>query len=249
MSGATTQKALSKKDLVLDKASFRSVCAEADDTLGPVPMRKHAGIGYLGKTQKEDSDMKDTLARGGRTAQFPSSGSAVNDPVELKNVAEETLGSGITVIDRRSQYNSEPVKKAEPKFPAKEYGVFAPILDRILVKRMSDNPDEELLEDGSSRSVKTGLITAAKYRQHSSTGIVLATGNLIVIGGVRVSMEEVLKPGDWVMWGDYNSEVVHIDEDKIKKLCDSAQVEYTEDPDGVRIVRIQDVRAVKHAIQ
>jgi hypothetical protein len=49
--------------------------------------------------------MKDALASGQRTAQFSTGGSAVNDAIELKNVAPEAeqLGSGITVIDRRSR--------------------------------------------------------------------------------------------------------------------------------------------------
>ena len=51
----------------------------------------------------------DVLARGARSAQFSAGGSAVNDPVELHNVAPEEpeqpkLGDGITVIDRRPNY-------------------------------------------------------------------------------------------------------------------------------------------------
>jgi co-chaperonin GroES (HSP10) len=190
----------------------------------------------------------DILASGQRSAQFLSAGVAVDEKIELKNVApeEESLTKGVTVIDKRSKYDSEPVAKPEPKFPPKEYGTFSPILDRILVKRMPDDPDEELLEDGSSRNIKTGLITAAKYRQHSSTGVVLATGSFVVMGGVKIPMEEIVRPGDWALWGDYNSEVMHIAEDKVKDLCDAVEIDYIEDPDGVRIVRIQDVRAVKH---
>ena len=51
----------------------------------------------------------DRLASGQRSAQFSAGGSAVNDAVELKNVAPEAeeLGAGITVIDRRSRFDSE----------------------------------------------------------------------------------------------------------------------------------------------
>ncbi len=192
----------------------------------------------------------DQLAAGARSAQFSAGGSAVNDAVELKNVAPEVeeLGSGITVIDRRSRFDSEPVKKAESKFPEKEYGAFTPILDRVLVKRVSDDPEEELLEDGSSRNIRTGLITAAKYRQHSSTGVVLSTGKFVVMGGVKIPMEEIIRAGDWAIWGDYNSEVMHLSEKVVKEMCDAVNLEYVEDPDGLRIVRVQDVRAIKHAI-
>ena len=191
----------------------------------------------------------DVLARGAKSAQFSAGGSAVNDEVELHNVAPEELGSGITVIDKRSRFDSEPVKMAEPKYPEKEYGQFTPILDRVLVKRVSYDPDEELLEDGSTKNKKTGLITAAKYRQHSSVGIVLATGKFVILGGVKVSMSEVVRPGDWAMWGDYNSEVMNLPEDKIRELCDNVKLDYIEDPDGLRIVRVQDIRGIKQPVK
>ena len=84
----------------------------------------------------------DKLASGQRTAQFSTGGSAVDEPVELLNVApeeEQDLTKGITVIDRRSQYNSEPVKKAEPKFPEKEYGMLSTVLVRHTLNK---NPVE-----------------------------------------------------------------------------------------------------------
>jgi co-chaperonin GroES (HSP10) len=190
----------------------------------------------------------DKLAGGMKSAQFSTGGSKADDTVELKNVAEEEpqeLTKGITVIDRRSRFDSEPVKKAEPKFSAREYGVFTPLLDRVLVMRVPDDPEEEMLEDGSSRNTRTGLITAAKYRQHSATGVVLATGKFVVMGGVRIPMEEILSPGDWATWGDYNSEVLHLPEKVVRELCDAVKLDYIEDPDGLRIVRVQDVRGRK----
>jgi co-chaperonin GroES (HSP10) len=199
----------------------------------------------------------DVLARGGRSAQFSGGGSKVNDPVELHNVAEEEekdLSKTITVIDRRVNYLSEPVdvkpvQLPAQKFPDKEYGVFSPILDRILVKRCADDKDMELLEDGSVRNKKTGLIIAAKYRQHSNVGIVLATGAFVVVGGQRVPMDEVVRVGDRVTYGDYNSEVFPMKEARVRELCDSVGMNFFEDETGTRIVRVQDVRGIEREVK
>ena len=192
----------------------------------------------------------DVLARGARSAQFAAGGSAVNDAVELKNVAPEVeeLGSGITVIYRRSRFDSEPVKKAEPKFPEKKYGAFSPVLDRILIKRCAEGPDMKIMEDGSVLNMKTGLLIAGKYRQHSNIGIVLATGQFVILGGQRIAMSDVVRVGDRVTYGDYNSEVFLMDEARVQEMCDSVQMNYEPDPEGLRIVRVQDVRGVEREV-
>ncbi len=227
----------------------------------------------------------DVLARGGRSAQFASSGADVSDfeydmklrretvremyglseaeieeyairldageRFDLKKTdAEPELGKGIEVIDRRHNYltATQEVKEAvkvAPKYPEKKYSLFTPILDRILVKRCADGPDQKIMEDGSVLDVKTGLITAAKYRQHSNIGIVLATGQFVILGGQKILMADVVKVGDRVTYGDYNSEVFHMDEERIKNLCDSVQMNYEADPEGLRVVRVQDVRGVE----
>ncbi len=187
----------------------------------------------------------DQLASGARTAQFSAGGSAVNDAIELKNVAPEAeeLGSGVAVIDRRSRFDSEPVKKAEPKFPEKQYGAFAPILDRILVKRVPDDPNMELLEDGSMRDKRTGFVIPARYRQHSNVGVVLAVGEFLVMGGVKIPMTEVVKVGDKVIHGEYNAEKVVLPESMVRELCDSLGLNFEANED-LNLVRIQDVRGV-----
>jgi co-chaperonin GroES (HSP10) len=192
----------------------------------------------------------DKLAAGARSAQFSAGGSAVNDAVELKNVAPEVeeLGSGITVIDRRSRFDSEPVKKAESKFPEKKYGAFSPVLDRILIKRCAEGPDMKIMEDGSVLNMKTGLLIAGKYRQHSNIGIVLATGQFVILGGQRIAMSDVVRVGDRVTYGDYNSEVFLMDEARVQEMCDSVQMNYEPDPEGLRIVRVQDVRGVEREV-
>jgi co-chaperonin GroES (HSP10) len=168
------------------------------------------------------------------------------EPVSLV----EELGAGIEVIDRRRSYSEEveQVKVApvvEKKWPEKKFSVFTPILDRILVKRCADGPDMKIMEDGSVLNTKTGLVIAAKYRQHSNIGIVLATGQFVILGGQRVQMDEVVRVGDKVTYGDYNSEVFHMDEEKVKVLCDSVQMNYEPDEEGLRVVRVQDVRGVE----
>ena len=165
----------------------------------------------------------------------------------------EELGSGITVIDKRSNYMSEPtevkaVAKAALKYPEKNFATAAPILDRILIKRCAEDKDMELLEDGSVRNKKTGLIIAAKYRQHSNVGIVLATGQFVIIGGKMVPMSDVVRVGDRVTYGDYNSEVFHMAEKRVIELCDAVQMNYEADEEGLRIVRVQDVRLVEREV-
>lgn len=194
----------------------------------------------------------DALARGQRTAQFSAGSSTVNDPVELHNVAPEEpqeLGSGITVIDRRPNWLSTAEVKEAPvapkKYPDKKYKLFSPILDRILVKRCAEGPDMKIMEDGSVLNTKTGLVIAAKYRQHSNIGVVLATGAFVILGGQRIPMDEVVRVGDRVTYGDYNSEVFLMDEKKVEELCDLVKMNYEADPEGLRVVRVQDVRGVE----
>src|ERR1019366_5003498 len=164
---------------------------------------------------------------------------------------QETLDVGFSISDHRKNYLSEATEaaavkaEAPKKYPEPTYGTARPILDRILVMRISDDPDTELLEDGSTRSKKSGLITAQKYRQHSNVGIVLAAGGFVVLGGLRVPMEELIKPGFKVVYGDYNSEVFPLDRKKAEALCDSIGVNYADDQQGLRIVRVQDVRTIE----
>ena len=164
---------------------------------------------------------------------------------------QETLDVGFSIADHRKNYLSESteaakvVAEAPKRFPEPTYGTAQPILDRILVMGISDDPDTELLEDGSTRSKKSGLITAAKYRQHSNVGIVLAAGGSVAIGGLSIPMEELIKPGYKVVYGDYNSERFPMDKKKAEALCESIKVNYVHDPKGLRIIRVQDVRTVE----
>src|ERR1017187_6608277 len=174
--------------------------------------------------------------------------------IDLKSVAlAEELGAGIEVIDRRRSFASEvETAKVTPvapkKFADKKFSAFTPILDRILVKRCAEGPDMKIMEDGSVLNTKTGLVIAAKYRQHSNIGIVLATGQYVILGGQRIAMSEVVRVGDRVTYGDYNSEVFLMDELKVREMCDSVQMNYEPDAEGLRIVRVQDVRGVETPI-
>ena len=175
--------------------------------------------------------------------------------LDLKSVAaQKEIGDELVVIDKRPTFMGQDtdvkaVAEAPQKYPDKTYEAFRPILDRILVVRMSDNPEEELLEDGSSRNKRTGLIVAARYRQHSATGVVLATGKFVILGGQRISMEEIIQPGDWATWGDYNSEIITLSEKVVRELCDAVKINYIGDPDALRVVRVQDVRGIKHGVE
>ena len=192
----------------------------------------------------------DTLARGGKSAQFSTGGSKVNEPVELKNVAPEaeTLGSGITVIDKRSRFDSEPVKVAEPKFPEKQYGNFTPILDRVLIKRVSDDKNMEKMEDGSLRNKSTGFIIPAKYRQHSNVGVVLAVGDFVVMGGVKTTLSDIIKPGYRVLFGEYNCEKLKVPDEQVEAMCDAVGIEF-EASEDLDVVRIQDCRGIYKPVE
>jgi co-chaperonin GroES (HSP10) len=174
-------------------------------------------------------------------------------PVALQE-AEPELGSGFSIKDHRQNYlltETDPKDKAEvapKKFPEPTFDLFTPVLDRLLIMRVADDPDTLLLEDGSTKNLKSGLITAAKYRQHSNVGIVLAMGQCVYLSGVRCSMTDFVNVGDKVTYGDYNSEVFPMDDKKVEALCDSLSINYVKDEQGLRIVRIQDIRGVERRV-
>ena len=57
--------------------------------------------------------------------------------VDVKN---EDITNGITVIDRRISFDSKPVPEVPKKFKEKTYSKPTTILDRVLVKRISEDP-------------------------------------------------------------------------------------------------------------
>lgn len=97
------------------------------------------------------------------------------------------------------------------------YLEFRPILDRIIVKRL-DECDE------------TGITVPKKYRQHSNKGIVVAIGDFVVLGGLRVPLSDLVNVGDIVLVGEYNSE------------------KFEKDGEELWIVRLQDVRGIEKFI-
>lgn len=165
---------------------------------------------------------------------------------------EETAAEAVEVNDRRTKYeltsSTADVKAVVNKYPVPEFTPFTPILDRILVMRVPLDENLEVLEDGSVRDKRTGFLIPAKYRQHSNTGIVLAVGNFVVMGGQRIDLSEIVRPGDRVTFGDYNSEVFPMEKPRVLALCDALKVNYHEDDQGLRIVRIQDVRGIESPI-
>jgi co-chaperonin GroES (HSP10) len=195
----------------------------------------------------------DVLARGGKSAQFSTGGANVDDAVELRNVAPEE--PSLNVVDRRRSYldsvlGEAKVAEVETKeFPDKTYTPLSPILDRVLIMRVAANPDEEVLEDGSVRNKRTGFIIPQKYRQHTNHGIVLAVGQFVVMGGVKTTLTDIVKPGYKVYYGDYNSELFPMDEQKIRAMCRILQVNYEHSEEGLRLVRVQDIRGVERPVE
>jgi len=70
----------------------------------------------------------------------------------------------------------------------------------------------------------------------------------VIIGGQKVPMSDIVRVGDRVTYGDYNSEVFHMDEKRVIALCDAVQMNYEKDEEGLRIVRVQDVRLVEREV-
>ena len=169
--------------------------------------------------------------------------------------SQETLDAGFSITDHRKNYlsvgeeDSKVKEEAPKKYPDPQFETAHPILDRVLVMVYSDDPNVEILEDGSSRDKTSGLITAARYRQHSNMGIVLATGQYVVLSGMRFVMSEFIEAGDKIVYGDYNSEIFPMDKNKVLSLCDALQVNYVEDPKGLRVVRVQDIRTVEKRVK
>lgn len=98
--------------------------------------------------------------------------------------------------------------------PLPQYEPFTTLMDRIAVKRIVQETAPE------------GFIVAEQYRQHTNVGIVVCVGDFAVIGGKQVSIQNILKTGDKVWYGEYNSEKFEIDNEELE------------------LVRIQDVRGV-----
>ena len=170
------------------------------------------------------------------------------------NSPQETLDVGFTISDHRKNYLSEAteipkaVTEQAKKYPSPTYEPKKALMDRIMVMVVSDDPNVELLEDGSTRDKRTNLISTARYRQHSNVGIVILSGQWVVVSGVKTPMAEILKPGDKVKYGDYGSEKVDMKDEEAQALCDLIGVNYEKTEQGMRIVRVQDVRYVEHRV-
>jgi hypothetical protein len=61
-------------------------------------------------------------------------------------------------------------------------------------------------------------------------------------------MGEVVRVGDRVTYGDYNSEILVMSKERVLALCDAISFNYFDDYAGLRVVRVQDVRGVEHEV-
>lgn len=196
-----------------------------------------------GLTQAEVDMWQATRTSGAKIPNLPTV-AEIDERDEIKE-------GDLVVNDRRTRYelgDSNPVEEQAKKYPEPEYTSFRPILDRILIMRVPIDPNLEVLEDGSVRDKRTKFIVPAKYRQHSNTGIVLAVGDFVVMGGTRISLDDIVRPGDRITFGDYNSEIFPMEKARVLKLCDAIKVNYFEDEQGLRVVRVQDVRGIETPI-
>lgn len=217
-------------------AQFASGSSDVTDFEYDMKVRGHIVGDKYGLSDAEIGEYADKIANG--------------QHFDLKPVEDkDELGVHISVIDNRPNFFSssevKEVVKPEPKYKEKVYASGAPILDRVVIKRCAESTEMKIMEDGSVLNTKTGLIVAAKYRQHSNVGIVLAVGNFVILGGQKIPMSDVVRVGDRVTYGDYNSEVFLMKEEKVQELCDAVQMNYEADPEGIRVVRVQDIRIVE----
>lgn len=170
---------------------------------------------------------------------------------DLKTVEvqkEEADKKLFTVSDRRPIFDDK-LETPEFEAPEKEYSLFRPIMDRILVKRVGLDKNTRVLSDGSLLDKRTGFVTPGSYRQHSNVGIVLAAGQFVAIGGIREPMENIVKPGYRVTFGDYNSEKFILTPEKEKALCEAVGIPYLPEDESIRIVRVQDVRGIEVPVE
>jgi co-chaperonin GroES (HSP10) len=173
---------------------------------------------------------------------------AKGERIKMTPVDQEELADLVPALE--SKFASKPVEAKPKKFADKQYADPVTVLDRILVKRIPEDTERyEILEDGGLRDKRTGFVIPYAYRQHNNIGVVLATGQFVILGGVRIPMSEVVRVGDRVTFGDYNSEVFKMDETKLQKMCDVVQMNYEADPEGLRVVRVQDVRVVERPME
>jgi chaperonin GroES len=123
------------------------------------------------------------------------------------------------IVDTR-RINPENVSEVvNPVISEVQYETFVPILDRVQVKVL-----DEMVKDES------GVMVPPKYRQHSNKGIVVKVGQWVVLGGKQIPLDTVLKPGDKVLFGEYNCE------------------KFVEGGEEYELVRVQDIRGVERLI-
>lgn len=132
---------------------------------------------------------KDSLARGARTATFLGGTPEVDAPIVFNKTLSDEPREEIQVNDRRPVFDDSPVVQV----PKKNY---QPMNDRVLLRRVVEQSD---------KLVKI----AEQYQQKSNKGVVLAVGQGMLIGGQLVAID--LKPGDVVLFGEYNAETIMLD--------------------------------------
>jgi co-chaperonin GroES (HSP10) len=75
--------------------------------------------------------------------------------------------------------------------------MFRPILDRILLRAVTEE--------------KRGLIEKPDAYQESNKYEVIALGDFVMFGGVRVPLFEIVEVGDTVLVGQYNLERIELE--------------------------------------
>lgn len=79
--------------------------------------------------------------------------------------------------------------------------MFRPILDRVLLRKIVKKQE--------------GAVVIPDQFQESSTYEIVALGDFVMFGGVRVALSEIVEVGDHVLVGHYNIEPCEVNGEKL----------------------------------
>lgn len=150
---------------------------------------------------------KDSLARGARSATFSGGQAERNDPIEFHGtVAEEEAPSvyrcGICGDGpepcRHALNPEEPVR--QPKSLEELAAKYQPMNDRVLLRRIEEKNEKLIVEPEA-------------FARKPNKAEVVAVGEGMLIGGELRPIN--LKPGDVVLYGEYNAEDIEVEGEKL----------------------------------
>jgi chaperonin GroES len=145
---------------------------------------------------------KDSLARGAASAVFSAGQAERNDPIEFHGtVAEEPVECehGVPVGRVCVLCSAGLVVVNEPR-AVTDFSKYQPMNDRVLLRRIEEKNEKLIVEPDA-------------FAQKPNKAEVLAVGEGMLIGGQLRPIN--LKPGDVVLYGEYNAEELDLEGEKL----------------------------------